>query len=128
MLLRRLGPLAVVLFAALCVAAVRGPNRFGESYLIRRGDELQITVTAEPDLSGWVSVRRDGSVTIPLVGSTQAAGQTLREFRLSLTEKLAKFLRTPRVRVDIGDKTAPPARSRKWLSPPERPTPFPPLN
>jgi protein involved in polysaccharide export with SLBB domain len=125
MLFRPFDSLAVALLAMLCGAQDQRPNLFGESYLIRPGDELRITVAAEPDLSGWVSVRTDGSITMPLLRSVPAAGLTTRKLQETLVEKLMHFIKVPQVQVDVSDKAIPPARPRKWLSPPERPTPFP---
>ena len=47
-----------------------------DSYVIGVPDVLQITVWEQPDLSGEVLVRRDGKISVPLLGDEVAAGRT----------------------------------------------------
>lgn len=114
---------SLVLLAALGSAQERNLNRLGESYLIRSGDELQIIVAGEPELSGWVCVRADGMITFPLVGSIPAAGRTIRELRANLTKELARFVKAPHLKVQMSGKEV-PVGPGKWLTPPEHPVPF----
>ena len=121
----RVGPLSLVLLAVLCAAQDHNANPFGESYLIRPGDELRIIVAGEPELSGSLCVRTDGTITIALVGSIQAAGLTVRQLQVNLAKKLGEFVEAPQVEALLSHKVVPPAWPRKWLTPPERPAPFP---
>ena len=98
---------------------------------IRVNDELRITVQNEPDLSGWVVVRSDDTIWVPLVRSIQAAGLTTCVLGEVLANGLRTYTRSPQTTVVLEDRTARErsARPRKWLSEPERPRPFllPPL-
>jgi polysaccharide export outer membrane protein len=70
-------------------------------YLIGIGDQLQINVWKNPDLSLSVPVRPDGKISVPLVGDAQAAGLSAETLAVELTDKLTKFIRTPEVTVII---------------------------
>jgi len=71
------------------------------SYRIGEDDELSISVYGESDLSKTQSVRPDGKIAFPLVGDIEASGLTPDELRGQLTQKLARFVRNPRVTVIV---------------------------
>lgn len=70
-------------------------------YLIGPGDQLQIYVRNNPDLSVTVPVRPDGKISIPLVQSIQATGKTPTQLANDLTNKLSQFIRVPTVTVIV---------------------------
>ena len=70
-------------------------------YEIGPDDELAISVYGETDLSKTETVRPDGKVALPLIGDVQASGLTPDELRRRIAEKLAKFVRNPRVTVIV---------------------------
>lgn len=51
-------------------------------YRIGTEDLLQVSVWKEPTLSGPLSVRPDGMISLPLVGDIQATGKTPRSSRM----------------------------------------------
>lgn len=71
------------------------------SYVIGAEDQLRVRVWREPDVSGDVTVRPDGKITLPLVGEIQAAGRTPQALAQTLTEKLSEFLNRPEVMVEV---------------------------
>lgn len=71
------------------------------SYIIGAEDQLRVRVWREPDVSGDVTVRPDGKITLPLVGEIQAAGRTPQALAQTLTEKLSEFLNRPEVMVEV---------------------------
>ena len=71
------------------------------SYRIGAEDALQVSVWREPTLSGPLSVRPDGMISLPLVGDIQAAGKTPQELSDSLQERLKKYIQDPLVTVVI---------------------------
>ena len=70
-------------------------------YRIGRGDSLDLLVWGHEQLSGRLHVADDGSVTLPLIGQTEAAGLTTSQLQRRLTEKLSRFLHAPNVTVRV---------------------------
>jgi len=73
----------------------------GEFYTIGPGDELEIAVWKEESLSGSVTVRPDGYVTLPLVNEIQVVGLTPTQLRSNLEEKYQEFVTSPTVMVRV---------------------------
>ena len=91
----------VVLFASAATAqdaASRGPS---ESYLIQPGDLLEISVWREEYLEREVAVQPDGKISFPLAGVVQAAGGTVDEVQVKVSQRLAQFFPDPVVTVSI---------------------------
>lgn len=72
-----------------------------EHYIIGAGDSLEIYVRGNPDLTTTVPVRPDGRISIPLVQSIMAAGNTPKELAHHLETALGKFIRDPLVTVIV---------------------------
>ena len=80
--------------------AVSGPA--GPGYVIGVGDNLQITVLDETELTGKWRVDSDGTISYPYLNRVQAAGTKIGDFQDRLRDMLKKdFLRNPQVRVEI---------------------------
>jgi polysaccharide biosynthesis/export protein len=72
------------------------------AYRIGPLDALDISVFQAPDLSGTVEVAEDGTIDLPLLGATPAAGKTAYELQRDLSSKLgAKYLQNPQVTVSV---------------------------
>jgi polysaccharide export outer membrane protein len=73
------------------------------TYALRPSDQISVNVFREPDLSlESVRVGVDGMVSMPMLGSIQAAGMTTKQFEEDVTRRLlAAGLRTPMVSVNI---------------------------
>lgn len=71
------------------------------SYVIGPEDQLRVRVWREPDVSGEVTVRPDGKITLPLIGDLQAAGRTPQALAQNIMEKLSEFLNRPEVTVEV---------------------------
>jgi polysaccharide export outer membrane protein len=96
----------VVVVLAGCQSAPVLPERIPEdpqldTYVIGIPDLLTVTVWGQPDLSGDVLVRRDGKVSVPLVGDAMAAGSTPEELSREIESGLARFVAEPRVDVAV---------------------------
>ena len=52
-------------------------------------DVLRVNVWQNPDLSGDVTVRPDGTIALPLVGEVRAAGRTAAQVRAEIVEAAA---------------------------------------
>jgi polysaccharide biosynthesis/export protein len=74
-----------------------------EGYRIGVDDSLFISVWKEPDMSGQVTVRPDGVITLPLVNDVPVVGLTPKELQDVLTEKLKPFVNEPQVTVIVRD-------------------------
>ena len=71
------------------------------NYLIGPGDNLNIIVWRNPELSMSVPVRPDGKVTTPLVDELVAQGKTSVEVAREIEKSLGKFVREPVVTVIV---------------------------
>ena len=70
-------------------------------YYIAPNDKLNIYVWQNPDLTQDVTVRPDGKLSYPLVGTIDVAGLTLDSLQKLVKEKLSKFVRVPQVIVSL---------------------------
>jgi polysaccharide export outer membrane protein len=73
----------------------------GADYVIGPEDVLHIAVWKESDLTATLPVRPDGKISLPLLNDVQAAGLTPMQLADSLTEKLKKYVASPRVTVVV---------------------------
>ncbi len=73
----------------------------GPDYVIGPEDVLHIAVWKEADLTATLPVRPDGKISLPLLNDVQAAGLTPMQLADSLTEKLKKYVASPRVTVVV---------------------------
>jgi len=72
-----------------------------DSYRIGIGDELQISVWHEPELSMPVQVRPDGMITLPLINDLAVVGLSTHDLQNVLSEKLKPFVNEPQVTVIV---------------------------
>ncbi|WP_317202257.1 XrtA/PEP-CTERM system exopolysaccharide export protein [Janthinobacterium sp.] len=70
-------------------------------YLIGPGDNVNIIVWRNPEVSQSVPVRPDGKITTPLVEDLQASGKTSTELARDIEKALAKFIQQPVVTVVV---------------------------
>lgn len=101
------------LFIALIVAALAGcaygPAKLPDEqkdhsvlvddYKIDVGDQVQINVWKNPELSIAEPVRPDGRIAVPLVGDIMAAGRTPEELGVEIERELASYIKNPNVTV-----------------------------
>ena len=71
------------------------------SYVIGAGDNLNITVWRNPELSMSVPVRPDGKVSAPLVEELVVQGKTSVEVARDVEKKLSTYVRDPIVTVIV---------------------------
>ena len=79
---------------------ISAPPQNGD-YRIGTDDELAISVYNEPDLSKTQIVRPGGNISFPLAGEVGAAGRTPEELALVIEQRLAPYVRNPRVTVIV---------------------------
>ncbi len=76
-----------------------GPSVLVKSYKMAVGDELQINVWKNAELSLDEPIRPDGKISVPLVGDIMAAGLTPEELAGNIERQLAKYIKAPNVTV-----------------------------
>ena len=79
-------------------AAVAAP---AHDYLIGPGDNVNIVVWRNPEVSTSVPVRPDGKITTPLVEDLPASGKTSTELARDIEKALSKFIQQPVVTVIV---------------------------
>ncbi|MBJ7312439.1 XrtA/PEP-CTERM system exopolysaccharide export protein [Rugamonas sp. CCM 8940] len=70
-------------------------------YRIGPGDNINIMVWHNPEVSMTVPVRPDGMITTPLVEDLEASGKTSTQLARDIEKKLAKYLQEPMVTVIV---------------------------
>ena len=77
-------------------------DTIGQSYVLRRGDIVDILVMEHPEFSvANVAVLPDGSVQFPGLGSIPAAGKTIKEFTKIMNVNVEKYVVNPIVSIYI---------------------------
>jgi protein involved in polysaccharide export with SLBB domain len=71
-------------------------------YLLGPGDEIQVTVYQQPDLTGKFTVDGNGNLSLPLIGAIKASGRPVAPVQAEITEKLnAGYLVNPKVTLQV---------------------------
>lgn len=79
-------------------AALRTVAEFrGGSYRVSPADLINVTVYPDPQLNRRVRVDADGTLSLPLIGSTAVVGRTLPEAERQLERRLSAYLVSPHV-------------------------------
>jgi polysaccharide export outer membrane protein len=76
-----------------------GPSVLTQSYKMAVGDQLQINVWKNPELSVSAPIRPDGKVSIPLIGEVMAVGYTPEQMAANIEKKLTTYVKNPNVTV-----------------------------
>lgn len=79
----------------------RGSSVPPTEFLIGPEDVLVVTVWRNQDLSKEVIVRPDGKISLPLIGDITAAGLTAQDLSKQVADKLAEYMSTPTVSVQV---------------------------
>lgn len=85
------------------------PSSLGSDYQIGPEDLLEISVLEAPDLNRTVRVSDDGTISLALLGSLQAAGMSTRELQADLQERLRRrYMKDPQVSVFVQEMRSHP--------------------
>ena len=76
-----------------------GPSVLVKSYKMAVGDQIQINVWKNPELSLSEPIRPDGRISMPLVGDVMAVGLTPEELAAKIEIRLADYIKAPNVTV-----------------------------
>jgi polysaccharide export outer membrane protein len=93
--------IAMLSFQTGVTAATDEAMQADSVYSIQPGDILEVSVWNEESLLRQVLVRPDGGLSFPLVGDVQAAGKSVADLQILITEKLTKYIPDPVVTVAI---------------------------
>ncbi|MEO7320665.1 MAG: XrtA/PEP-CTERM system exopolysaccharide export protein [Nitrosospira sp.] len=85
------------------------PNErhLAHDYLIGPGDNVDIIVWRNPEVSMTVPVRPDGKITTPLVEDLPASGKTSTQLARDIEEALSKYIQQPVVTVIVTEFIGP---------------------
>ena len=76
-----------------------GPSVLVKSYKMAVGDQIQINVWKNSELSLSEPIRPDGKISMPLIGDVMAAGLTPEELAARIETMLANYVKSPNVTV-----------------------------
>jgi len=72
------------------------------TYTIDSGDKFDLTVYNNPDLNmKQLTVKPDGTLTVNLIGEVKVAGMTVKEATLLIEEKFKKYIKYPKVTLNV---------------------------
>jgi polysaccharide export outer membrane protein len=94
-------------------------------YLIGPGDNLQIFVWRNPEVSTSVVVRPDGKITTPLVEDLQVSGKTPTQVGREIEKSLARFIKDPMVTVMVNHFVGPYSEQIRVVGEAARPQALP---
>src|SRR5688572_8996003 len=77
------------------------PTSASPEYIIGPGDELDVFVWRNPDLSTSIPVRPDGRISMPLVEDMVAVDKTPTGLARDIETILAEFIREPTVNIIV---------------------------
>jgi polysaccharide export outer membrane protein len=104
-------PLALFSIWAACSQAIpdydysKEPDPRESEYVIGVSDGLDINVWKNPELSTRVTVRPDGTITMPLIGDLQAVGKTTTQLKGDIRKKLSTFMELEGLEITIAVTT-----------------------
>jgi polysaccharide export outer membrane protein len=81
--------------------AVGASPQDSATYMIGADDQLQVTVWKEAALTGSLTVRPDGDISMPLLGDVLAAGKTPMQLADLISAGLKKYVNDPTVTVTV---------------------------
>ena len=76
-------------------------ERYSREYVLVPGDQLEIAVYRNADVSRTVVIRADGNISLPLLDEIKASGLTPKQLDSAITKKLRARLRDPEVTVIV---------------------------
>lgn len=82
-------------------------KHLAHDYLIGPGDNVDIIVWRNPEVSMAVPVRPDGKITTPLVEDLPASGKTSTQLARDIEEALSKYIQQPVVTVVVTEFVGP---------------------
>lgn len=96
----------IVLVSALCFAffsplTAQEEDQPLEKFILQAEDQLRITFPGAPELDAGLQIRRDGVISVPIIGEIVAAGKSPRELESELASKFEDQLVSNEVMVSV---------------------------
>lgn len=88
-------------FSLLTSGYSKDPAKPLEKFILQAEDQLRISFPGAPELDADIQIRRDGVISVPIVGEVVAAGMTPRELELLLVGKFEDQLVSNEVMVTV---------------------------
>jgi polysaccharide export outer membrane protein len=79
----------------------QGPSVLVKSYKMAVGDQVQVHVWKNPELSISAPVRPDGKISMPIIGDVMAVGRTPEELAAHIERSLKHYVKSPNVTVTL---------------------------
>ncbi len=95
---------------AFAPSLVNVKDDVGKDYLIGPGDQFQLLVWGNPELSSVMRVRPDGRISVPLLDDVSVAGRTPVAVSRDLEEKLSEYVMGVKVAIIMIDAIGPMGR------------------
>src|SRR5438876_2556030 len=90
------------------IASQNATNSFSaDSIVLREGDVVKVTFPGAPNLNASQPIRRDGRITLQLVGEVQASGKTPSDLEKELIKLYGPQLQTKEVSVTLESSAFP---------------------
>ncbi len=70
-------------------------------FRLSSGDLIELKFFYDPELNDKIQIRPDGRIQLPLVGDVEFAGKSVEEASKQLEELYAKYLKTPRISIQV---------------------------
>jgi polysaccharide export outer membrane protein len=81
------------------------PELFGVAtsaeYYVAPGDKIEIYVWQNPDLTRDVTIREDGKLSYPLIGTFKVAGLSIDQLQEEVRKRFSKYIRAPEVTISV---------------------------
>jgi len=106
-------------------AAIPPVNQPGPDYLIGPGDNLQVFVWRNPELTATVPVRPDGRISVPLVEDMPAIGKTPTALARDIEGVLKQYVQEPIVNVIVTNFVGPFAQQVRVVGEAAKPQAIP---
>jgi protein involved in polysaccharide export with SLBB domain len=71
------------------------------SYVLGAGDEIDVQVFGDSELSRVITIKPDGTIALPLINEVKAAGKTTGQLETELVKMYSKYVKEPRVTVVV---------------------------
>ncbi len=81
--------------------AATGPGGKVPEYYLAPNDKIEIYVWQNPDLSKEITIRPDGKISYPLIGTVDVAGLSIDQLQEVLKQKISEYIRFPQVIVSL---------------------------
>ena len=85
---------------------VNTPDSQHAVFRLSSGDLIELKFFYDPELNDKVQIRPDGRIQLPLVGDVAFAGKSVEEASKQLEELYAKYLKTPRISIQVREYAA----------------------